>query len=107
MPDAGHAMDDVCLPAAHRRHHHLVAAAGAAVDFLAGAELQILAHADPHFAEPPAVAGHRDRGTAQARIDLDEGVLDLGGRDRLRLATIRRNSAGIFTAARALRMVSK
>src|SRR3954447_493658 len=59
-------------PAPHRRHQHLVAAAGAAVDFLAGAELQVLAQADPDFTEPPAVAGHRDGRTAQARIDLDE-----------------------------------
>src|SRR6476646_12076689 len=28
--------------APHRRHHHLVAPAGAAVDFLAGAELHVL-----------------------------------------------------------------
>src|ERR1700682_6588532 len=49
------------LPAAHRRHLHLLAAAGAAIDFVAGAELQILAHADPDFAEPSLVAGHGDR----------------------------------------------
>src|SRR6478735_142954 len=49
------------LPTAHRRHDDLVAAAGAAIDFLAGTELQILAHADTHFAEPRLVAGHRDR----------------------------------------------
>ena len=36
---------------------HLVASAAAAIDFLAGAELEILAHADPHFAEPGPVAG--------------------------------------------------
>ena len=41
-----------CSSAAHRRHQHLVAPAAAAVDFLAGAELQVLAHADPHLAEP-------------------------------------------------------
>src|SRR5207244_10398534 len=61
------------LPAPHRRHQHLVAAAGAAVDLLAGAELQVLAQADPHFAEPLAVAGGRNRRRAQPRIDLDEG----------------------------------
>src|SRR5258707_10598779 len=72
------------LSTAHRRHCHLVAAAGAAIDFLAGAELQVLAHADPHFAEPRLVAGHGDRGSAQAGIDLDEGVLDFGGADGLR-----------------------
>src|SRR5450631_4600929 len=52
------------LPAAHRRHLHLLAAAGAAIDFVAGAELEILTHADPHFAEPPLIAGHGDRGGA-------------------------------------------
>src|SRR3954452_149403 len=70
------------LPAAHRRHRDLVATAGAAVDFLAGAELQVLAEADPHFAEPRAVAGHRDRRTAEAGVDLDEGLLDGRGRHR-------------------------
>src|SRR5260370_8822510 len=70
------------LPTPHRRHRHLVAPAGAAVDFLAGAELQVLAQADAHLAEPVLVAGHRDRGIAQAGIGLDEGVLDLGGRNR-------------------------
>src|SRR3981081_2017059 len=68
-----------------RRHHDLLAAAGAAVGFLAGAELQILAHADTDLGEPGPVAGHGDRGIAQARIDLDEGVLDLGGRHGLGL----------------------
>src|SRR5947199_8307354 len=58
---------------AHRRHQYFVAAAGAAIDFLAGAELQILAHADPHFAEPGLVAGHGDRLGSEAWIDLDEG----------------------------------
>src|SRR6266702_4031477 len=62
------------LPTPDRRHHHFVAAAGAAVDFLAGAELQVPAQADPHFAQPRAVARHRNRRTAQARIDLDEGL---------------------------------
>src|SRR5215468_2689861 len=46
--------------AAHRRHRHLVAAAGAAVDFVASTELQILAHADPHLAQPAAIAGDGD-----------------------------------------------
>src|SRR5260221_9203805 len=64
------------LPAPHRRHHHFVAAAGAAVDFLPGAELQILAPADPDFAEPPACAGPRDRRTAETGLELDEGRLD-------------------------------
>ena len=90
----------------HRRHHYLIAAAGAAVDFLAGAELQILAHADPHFAQAPLIADHRDRGIAQARIGLDECGLDLSGRDRPGADNCRK-SAGIFIAARALRMVSK
>ena len=79
---------------------HLVAAAGAAVDFLAGAELQVLAHADPHFAEPGPVAGHRDRGVAQAGIDLDEGVLDLGGRDASSARPVRDIPAG-FSPPRA------
>src|SRR5215213_8651208 len=63
--------------APHRRHHYFVAAAGAAVDFLAGAELHVLAQADPDFAEAPAGAGHRNRRAAQARVDLDEGRLEI------------------------------
>src|SRR5450756_1889176 len=58
------------LPAAHRRHQHLVATAGAAVDFLAGAELQVLAQADPHLAEPGPVAGHCDRRGASPGLTL-------------------------------------
>src|SRR5882757_11107258 len=71
--------------AAYRRHQHLVTAAGAAVDLFAGTELEVLAEADPHLAEPPAVAGDRDGRVAEPRIDLDEGSLQLVGRDRLRL----------------------
>src|SRR6185437_14099727 len=40
------------LAAPHRWHRHLVAPAATAIDFLACAELQILAEADAHFAEP-------------------------------------------------------
>src|SRR5260370_23870435 len=72
----------------YRRHRHLVAPAGAAVDFFAVAELQVLAQADAHLAEPVLVAGHRDRRIAQARIGLDEGLLDLSGRNRLRLGQL-------------------
>src|SRR6478736_7153293 len=72
------------LPAPDRRHRHLLAAAGAAIDLLAGAELEILVHADTHFAEPRPVAGHGNRRTAQAGIGLDEGFLDLGRRHGLR-----------------------
>src|ERR1700730_3617102 len=64
-------------PATHRRHHHLVTLAGAAVDFIAGAELEILAHADTHFAQPGPIAGDRNRRVREAAIDLDEGVFDL------------------------------
>src|SRR5712691_9985874 len=46
----GHVLSRSSAP--DRRHHHLVAPAGAAIDLLAGPELQILAHADAHFAEP-------------------------------------------------------
>src|SRR6266851_9933637 len=70
--------------APYRRHCHLLAPAGAAIDLLAGTKLQILVHADTYFAEPVLVAGHGDRRTAQARIGLDEGLLDLGGRNGLR-----------------------
>src|SRR5487761_2355300 len=73
------------LPAADGRHHHLLAPAGAAIDFLAGAELEVLVHADPHFAEPRAVAGDRNRGVGETGIDLDEGVLDVRRRDGLRI----------------------
>src|SRR3954470_11940455 len=72
------------LSAPDRRHPHLLAPAGAAIDFLAGTELQFLAHADPHLAEPRLIAGHRNRRTAEAGIDLDKGVLDLGRRHGLR-----------------------
>src|SRR2546423_9924925 len=72
------------LSAPDRRHHHLLAPAGTAIDFLAGTELQFLAHADPHLAEPRLIAGHRNRRTAEAGIDLDKGVLDLGRRHGLR-----------------------
>src|SRR4029079_13638136 len=44
--------------APHWRHRHRVAPAGTAVDFLAGAELHVLAHADPHLAQAPARADH-------------------------------------------------
>src|SRR5215213_11729825 len=71
--------------APHRRHDYFVAAAGAAVVFLAGAELHILAQADPYFAQAPAGAGHRNRRTAQARVDLDEGRLEITGSDGLLL----------------------
>src|SRR5882757_10726048 len=73
------------LPAPDRRHHHFVAAAGTAVDFLAGAELQVLVEADPHFAEPAAAAHHRDRRTAETGIDLNEGLLEVGGSNGFRL----------------------
>src|SRR5260370_39007250 len=58
------------LSTAYRRHDHPVAAAGAAIDFLAGTELQILAHAEPQFAEPRPVACHPDRGRPQPGTHL-------------------------------------
>src|SRR5437879_2142191 len=73
------------LPAPYRRHQHLVAPAGAAVDFLAGAELQVLAQADPYLAEALGVAGHRNRRTAHAGVGLDEGRIEVVGSDRFRL----------------------
>src|SRR5256886_15569191 len=79
------AMTALCvLSAPYRRHCHLLAPAGAAIDLLAGAELEILVHADTYFAEPRLVASHGDRRTAQAGIGLDEGFLDLGRRNGLR-----------------------
>src|SRR6266403_4140425 len=74
----------VPLPAPYRRHGHLLAPAGAAIDLLAGAELEVLVHADTHFAESRLVAGDGDRRTAKAGIGLDEGLLDLRGRNGLR-----------------------
>src|SRR5258708_27004422 len=56
------------LAAAHRRHRHLIAPAGPAVELVAGAELQILAHADAHFAQPRAVAGYCDSSGGKTRI---------------------------------------
>src|SRR5258705_13902824 len=75
----------LCVSSApYRRHRHLLAPAGAAIDLLAGAELEVLVHADTHFAESRLLAGHGDRRTAQAGIGLDEGLLDLRGRNGLR-----------------------
>src|ERR1700744_340668 len=74
--------------AAHWRHRHLVAPAAAALKLLAGPELEILAHADPDFAEPGPVAGDRNRRLAEAGIDLDKGLLDFGGRHCLRIGQI-------------------
>src|SRR6266702_8693170 len=76
------------LPTPDRRHHHFVAAAAAAVDFLAGAELQVPAQADPDFAQPFPATGHRDRRAREAWIDLDEGGLYMVGRDRLPLRSL-------------------
>src|SRR6185312_70435 len=70
------------------RQDHLIAAAGAAVDLITGAKLQILAEADAYFAQPLPVASHRDRRGRQARIRLDEGVLDVGRRNRFRLGQL-------------------
>src|SRR6516162_1579838 len=71
--------------AANRRHQHLVAPAGAAIDLVAGAELQILAHADAHFAQTRPVAGDGNRSVGKAWIDLDEGVFDSRRRNPLRI----------------------
>ena len=46
--------------AAHRRHDDLVAAAGARSISGQARKRKVLAHADAHLAQPPAVAGHRD-----------------------------------------------
>src|SRR5882724_1329057 len=80
------------LSPAYRWHHQLVAAAGALVDVLAFAELEVACHADAHFAQLGTGACHRDAGPAHARIGLHEGVLDLVRRDvqrRLRLEIFR------------------
>src|SRR5258705_13691456 len=86
--------------APHRRHHHLVAAAGAAVGFLAGAEFHVLAQADPYFAEAPAGAGPRNRRTLQARVDLDEGRLEIARSDGLLLRQLQEFLGGLHPRAR-------
>src|SRR6478672_11414159 len=73
---------------ANGRHDNLVAAAGARIDIRAGLEPKILAHADAHFTEPPAVAGHRDGIARQSGIGPDKCLLDLVGGDRQRLFDI-------------------
>src|SRR5690606_22835951 len=78
----------VASAAAHRRHHYLIPATGSPVDFLTGTELQVLVHADPHLAEPGPVAHHGDGGTAEARIVLDESLLDGIRRDAFRCGEI-------------------
>src|SRR5215213_11862393 len=90
----------VGLAAPHWRHHDIVAAAGAAIDFLTGAELQVLAHADPHFAEPPPAARHGDGGAAQAGIDLDERVFDLGWSERFLLRHLQKFRWDLYRRAR-------
>src|SRR3954469_7486416 len=87
-------------PAAQRRHHDLVAPAGAAGYFVAGAELQVLAHADPHLAQASLVADHGDAGFAQARIGLDERGFDIGGGDRLRLGQFEKITGDFYRGAR-------
>src|SRR4051812_12637508 len=73
---------DCELTAPERRHGYLVAAAGALIDFITGAKLQILAQADSDFAQPSSVAGHGNSRCREAGIDLDESALDIAGRDR-------------------------
>src|SRR6266404_4281408 len=65
------------LAATHRRHEQLVAPAGTAVDLVAVAEFQVLAHADADLAQPGAAAGHRNRRARQSGVALDESLLDL------------------------------
>jgi len=48
------------LAAPDRRHGDLIERAGLLVDLRAIAEFQVLAHADAHFAQSLAVAGHGD-----------------------------------------------
>src|SRR3954447_5919407 len=69
-----------------RRHDDIVAAADPPVDLRTRAKTKILAHADAHLAQPPAVTGYGDGVAGQAGVGLHEGVLDLVGRYRERLS---------------------
>src|SRR5258708_19721596 len=51
--DDGGALPLRALAAPDRRHRHLFAAAGAAIDLLPGAELEILVHPNTPFPHPP------------------------------------------------------
>src|SRR5262249_51147969 len=64
------------------RHDDLLATARARIDVRAGAKAKVPAPADAHLAQTPAVAGHRNAVAGEARIGVDEGLLDLVRRDR-------------------------
>src|SRR5260370_1261562 len=72
------------LASAQRRHHDFLAAAGPPLRSLAAAERELLAHADADLAQALPVAADRDRAGGETRIGVDEGLLDLGRRDRER-----------------------
>ena len=94
------------LYAARRWHDELVASAAALNDFRAIAKLQILRQANAHFGQAFAGATDRDRASRQTGVGVDEGVFDIAWRNAEWLFEIGK-SGGIFTAARALRTVSK
>jgi len=62
--------------AAHGRHHRLLATAGAPRGVGAIAKPQFLGHADSHFAQAVAVAGHRDGVARQFGIGFHESLRD-------------------------------
>src|SRR5258705_9634604 len=68
-------------PPTHRRHDDLIAAADALIDLRTRTEAKVLAHADTHLAQSPAVAGHGDAVARKAGIGLHQCLLDLVGRD--------------------------
>ena len=76
------------LSSTHRGHHDIVAAASTTIDLLAGAELQVLTHANANFTQPLAVASDRDRCIAETGIGFDEGFLDICRRNRFRIGEI-------------------
>ena len=86
---------EVRLSAAHRRHRHLVAPAAwrstsSQARNCRSLPMQMRTSLSRLRLQVTAIA------IAQARIDLDEGILDLGRCHRLRCRSDRRNSVGNF-----------
>jgi hypothetical protein len=84
----------------------VVAAAGAPVDLVALAELQVARQADAHLAESACSPQVTAMPAGSAGIGLARRLLDLVGR-HVSASSARDSLGGIFTPARALRMVSK
>src|SRR5262249_32364026 len=87
--------------ASHRRHGQLLSAAAALGSLRTIAEAQILGKAKPLASQPTAIAFADNLGLALMKASWTGCGVTLSGS----LRSV--NSGGIFTAARALRTVSK